>query len=518
MNLTYNKGYDDYSDSRNWLPQFEFLKCVAEDIDLDLAEAMPDSQLLDTMEQLEELQRYYCAVEDMKNLEPVMRKYYDLLKLCKIRGISGMEYSYFDMFFQRINAILYRGHNQFRQAEQQYEVCLNAARQCFMQLKNGATTDTEQIVYIGWNCIECFKEAAEVLDRLLETNRSMALLLEMIPMLDWLSVYLTNAPGICDQVAEQYTTIGGVLSLRDHFHEADHCAEQAIALYNGLDARYGSDFYRARAIWTQCTHGLLKYMKQDKPELILKTEQEAADYILHRYEVLQRDRAIVEAAQGIVLYQRAVAVQQSGNLQQAILLMKDAIGKMKISLEVLEADFEGKEGYARSVVYRIASRVYSSFVGALDGISILYYGSGQYDLAENTLEEALARLADSETYQMTGSAMTFLRAEVQQYLALVKIEQGDIREAEFYGVQAADGAYESAKQTGDSIAWGIAVGSCSIMAETYLKLKNKPKALTYATMGLEACENLSKLMPDHPILNLQKTIQNYHKKASRRFF
>lgn len=518
MLLIYNRGYEDYSDTENWLPRLAFLKRIADDVSVDQPERMDDQQLLDTMELLEELMRYYCSKSDFQSLEPVLRKFYGMRKLCISRGIGGLEYSYLDMVFLRINAMLYRGHQQKRQAAAEYETCLTAARHCFAQLKSCSTLDNEQMIYVCWNCVECFREAAEVNDEILDTSRSAEILREIVPILSWLKEYLHDAPGICDQAADLFTTIAGVLSQSQDFSVSQSCYENAIAMYNGLDQQGTSAFYRAKAIWVQCNYGLMKYILQGNPDVMLACEQEADAYLTHRTDAITRDNAIVRSAQGVILFQKAVAFQQNGNLPEAVQLAVNAIKKLESALQILEADYKSREGYYRAVIFRIATRVYTTYVGALDSLGGLYYHNDQPELAEQMLTKALELLTDTSSYALGESSCALIRAEVNQYMSLIAFDKGDAYQAEFYGTQSADEAFDVAQQTGNVNAWVLAVGSCSMMAEAYLGIRNKPKALVYADKGLQACEQLTRIAPDHAVLSLQRTLMTYRKKASRRFF
>lgn len=518
MQLTYDKGYADYTDTAHWLPRLEQLKAAAGALTPDSAASMPDAQLLDAMEQLEELMRFYCSEQDFQGLEPAMRKFNDLLKLCRSRMISGVEVSYLEMVFLRLNALLYRGHGQNRQAAEGYQKCLDIAKRCFSQLRASSHLNTEQILFVGWNCVECFRETAETNDAILNADASVETLRAMIPMLKWLETYILTAPGLCDQAAEQYTTIAGILYQHQDMVTAGRCYESAIELLNGLDTRIGSDFYRARAIWVHCNYGLMEFMQRGNPNVMIACEKEADEYLLERQFAEKRDTAIVQGAKGMVLIQKGLAFQQNGNLPQAISLAGEGCNMLKETLEVLENDYKPHRDYYRTVVFRIAARVYNSYVGALDGLGVMYYQNEDSDLAEQTFSTALDLLTDSDTYSMGESGSALIRAEANQYMSLISSDKGDVFQADFYGTQAADLAMELGEQTGNAGAWDIAMVSCCLVAEICLAMKNKPKALTYADKGLLACDNLAQLMPQNPKLQLRDNLIKFRKKASRRFF
>ena len=60
MNLTFEKGYDDYTDSVGWRKVYEEARRFSARLTRESAGGMDDEELLSAMEQLEELIRTHC--------------------------------------------------------------------------------------------------------------------------------------------------------------------------------------------------------------------------------------------------------------------------------------------------------------------------------------------------------------------------------------------------------------------------------------------------------------------------
>lgn len=517
MKLTFHKEYEDYADKVNWLPRFEELKTIFSGLSSTQIASLGNDALLDTMEDVEELMRYYAATQNAAGLEPVMRKFYEMLQQCKARNIRGVEVLYLEMLFLRIDGMLYRGNGQYRQSAQGYDRCLSVARQCFEALKNSAL-DKEQRFFVGWSCVECFKEASEAHDLSMDVPGAVKILHEVIPLLQWLEKDLTEMPGICDQASELYANAGGAFYQYGDPAGGNSCYLSACDLLRALDIVHGSDFYLARAIWLRSVHGLMALMAAGDPKIMLQCEQEAVEFLRQRPAASLRDRTIVEAAKAVVLIQRSLAFQQNGKLEDAIKMAKDGVAELGACLDVLKEDYEGRHDYYRSVLEKIAGRIYNSYVGAMETLGVMYFQNDDEVAAEMTLKDVLSELTESGGLRMAGSGAALIQAETLQYLGIIATGEGDAYQADFYGTQAADLALSLGEETGNPAAWGVAAISCSLVAEVALDMKNKPKAGTYADKGLAACDALERIAPGSPQLSMRSNLVKFKKKASRRFF
>lgn len=517
MNLTFEKGYDDYTDSVGWRKVYEEARRFSARLTRESAGTMDDEELLSAMEQLEELIRYYGYRQDLRSLEPIMAKMNMLLSLGRDRKLNRVEFTYFQLITHRMTALQLLADRKFRQAAESYSACLEIARICVQQLKSAALTD-EQKLYVGFNCVECWREGASACDSAGMIPQTLEWTRELIPLLDWLDPLLLDAPGICDKIADLSLSMGGTMTQHGDSENGNLCFDRSIRLFNSLDVFYGSDFYRARGIWAGCSQGLQEFLMKGDPTRMLKFEQQAEQYLQERSGAEPRDKAIVLGCQGMISVQKSVVFQQSGQLKQAIQAGTQARKQLKQALNTLEANYQSLQGYNRSVVYAIAGRVYNSYVGAMESLGIQLYQNEQYAQAKEVLTETLTLLETSRDYQVPEAAAVMVRAEMCQYLALVYSEEGDLFQMDSYAAQGVDLAIPLAEQTGNPAVWDIAVVCCGLTSETSLIRKNKPRAKEYAEKGLNALQKLAALVPDHPRLSLRSNLETTLKKASRKFF
>ena len=518
MQLTWEKGYADYTDTANWQPRYDQLCRFAQSVDPQAVTQLSDSQLLDALELLEELMRFYCVESDMQKLETVMRKFNALMNLCRQRQMTGVEVQYLEMLFLRVNAMLYRMHGQHRQGADCYDKCVEAAKACFGTLKGANHLTGDQQLYVGWSCIECWKEAAEAHDAVMDAPGTLRLMHEVVPMLEWVDKWLVAHPGICDQASELHVAAAGMFYQYGDAPAGNNCYRHAVRLLNALDDALGSDFYRARAIWIMSIHGTMALLGVGDASVMLQCEKEAGEYLALRRRADIRDRSIVAAAQAAVSLQRSTVLQQNGKLDAAIGLARDGVAQLENSLRIIQKDYQNRQGYYRSVMSGIASRIYNVGLGSKESLGVMYYQSGDLAACETTMKEVLEELTKTTGLRMSGSGSVLIQAEVLQYLGLIASDNGDSYQADFYGTQSADMAITMARESNNVNAWSLAVGSCSLVAEIALQTKNKPKAAKYAEMGLTACEMLAQGKPDHPYLALRSDLEKYRKKALRRFF
>lgn len=517
MRLSWDVGYDDYADREHWLPRFEELKALEQCVTVEKAVEMEPSALLDSMEQIEELMRFYAATEDYNHLEPVMRKQYELLAHCRGRKIGGIGYEYLELEFIRIHAMLCRVHNQSAKAVEEYFQVFIQAQKVFERMTEDKTLTEDQIIYLGWSCVEGCKEASQANDAVLHTEESIKIMRVILPMLEWLKPHMKDLMGIREQTADLYCGFAGIFyTNRDPFTGAE-CFRESLQLYEEMVGKTDSDYYQAKYIWVMGLYGLQEYLMNGKAEIMLECEALAREYLRKR-EPIDRDRGIISGVQGLIALQKSGAFQQQGNLEEAIRLGESACSLLEESLDLLEHDYKESEGYYRAFVSEMAGRVFNGYVGVLDTVGVQYYCAERYEEAKKMLEKALDLLTNSPDYQMGESGAVAIRAECFEYLALIALDEGNPAQAEFYGKQGVDFADATATQIGNPAGWQIEIVCCGLLAELYLNQKAKEKAKAYAQRGLEACENLNRVLPQSPQLEMRAMLEKYYKKASRRFF
>lgn len=512
MRLTWNVAYRDYNDTENWSPRYKELTAFARQLSTQDIAVLDETALLEALEQTEELMRYYLVIKDMKALEPIMRQYNALLETCDKNGVRGVEATYFHMIFLRLNAVLYRVHDQNRKALEVSLQAVERARRVFGMLKTGTALSDEQILFVGWNSIECFKEAAEIADLVLDTDTSVHCLKDALPLLVWIEPYVKDASGICDKAADLYAQVGGVLYTHQDKKEAARCFRKAVELLRSIDA----DYYRAKAIWCLSVYGLLAFVHEQDTTIMLECDRDANGFLcLPGLE--QRDKAIVLGAKGIITMQRSAALQAGGQLADAFEEAQEACDELKKALAMLE-DYAARDSDVQAYITSVCARIYNQYIGALDCYAVICYQCEEHEKAERGFLDVLSQFSDNKRYAMGESSTAVIRAEACEYLALLATDKGDAYQADFYGTQAADAACEVAPQLGLAPAWTIAVVSCCIVAEVALKMKNKKKASLYAERGLEACEALRRLDPNNQMLGMQSMLAKFKKKADRKFF
>ena len=220
----------------------------------------------------------------------------------------------------------------------------------------------------------------------------------------------------------------------------------------------------------------------------------------------------------MISVQKSVALQQGGQLSQAIQAGTQGRKQLKQALNTLEAHYRSLQGYDRSVVYAIAGRIYNSYLGAMETLGVMLCQNDQYGKAKDVLTETLSLLESSGDYMVPETAAAMVRAEMYQYLSLVYSEDGDLFQMDSYAAQGADLALPLAEQTGNPGVWEIAAICCGLNSEASLIRKDKPRAKEYAQKGLDALEKLAALVPNHPRLSLRSNLEATLKKASRKFF
>ena len=517
MRLTWDVGYEDYADTEHWLPRFAELKLIADRFSIQTAAGLDDVTLLNRIEDISELMRYYCASHDMQHLEPVMRKYNDALQLCRSRCLSGVEPFYLEMLFQRLNAILYRGHGQNKRGAEEYEKCLQTARQCFAALKTARHLSDEQVFFVGWSCIECFREAAQASDVIMDAQSHYRIVQETLPMLRWLEPMIEDAPGICDQASELYIALSSPAYSHGDFDVVTECFGHAYQLLNGLDERIGSDFYRARAIYVLNSYGVLEQGYNGNISSVLRSEKEADEFLATR-RPNRRDRAIIDGVKAVVANQRSIFLTQQGKIEEALEIAKNAMAELEVCLDILKEDRDNHDGHYRDTISNVISRMFNSYVVSLNTVGSIAIQDSDNVLAEMMFKELLDKLVNNKEFSPAGSAHALLQANALQQLAIIALDDGDGYQADFYGTQAADLAFEISKQNRNEFVLSIAIGSCAIVSELALNSKNKPKAAKYADMGLQVCSVLSKVSPQNNALQLESSFEKFKKKASRRFF
>ena len=101
MRLSWSTDYQDYEDTKHWIPRCGELEKNILSLSMKDVLSMDSEKLVDMMEQLSELMMYYASIEDMKKLEPAMRKQEAMLKVCREKGVWSFGYWDLEMMLRQ---------------------------------------------------------------------------------------------------------------------------------------------------------------------------------------------------------------------------------------------------------------------------------------------------------------------------------------------------------------------------------------------------------------------------------
>ena len=517
MELTWHKGYEDYDDPA-WPPRREHLTAIWQSVSLAQAGEMDTDALLNHLELTEELMRYYTAISDFRNLEPLMRSYEPMLRLLEPRHPDTAGYWYLETEYNRLNALLYLDQKSNQQALKYYEQALVCSDSCYSCLQSEAGQyNDEQRLFLAWSCAECRGEMALACERTLNNTRMYQVLTGTIPILQYIETCLKDAYGIWEKTAELYARIGAAYYQNNEFGNGDVYYGASERMYAELAEEVDSDFYRAKQLWTHGLHGIDAFTRAGNANVMLACEQEVQAFL--SAGAAGRDRAIAQGALGMTYMQRGIAFQQSGDLKAAIQWTEQSADLFGNAQEALEKEMGNLENsLARSELSTIAARLYSSNVAAMDVLGVQYFASDRFDEAQGVFEETLSMLTDPPGYSMAENASLLIRAECCEYLALLAVNGNDKHKVDFYGLQAMDLGEEAARKSGNPAAWQLVIISASLVSEVAEAMKEKQKMGTVAARGLAACDELARLTPDNDFLSMRGNLERREKKSKRRFF
>ena len=517
MRLSWSTDYQDYEDTKHWIPRCGELEKNILSLSMKDVLSMDSEKLVDMMEQLSELMMYYASIEDMKKLEPAMRKQEAMLKVCREKGVLSIGYWYLEMMFVRLNAQLYQNYHKNRQAVQCYQEFTEKANQCFEMLKIDVSLSLEQKTFVGWQCVDGYRAAAVAAHMILDNKMVFEIYRMVLPILGWLENYMTEFPGICDKAADFYALIAADFYTNQQGQKGAIYYEKAISILNSIWHKTSSTFYHAKWIWYQSVYGIAQYSNFEKNEIMWETEQKAKQFL--QTETLQeREKGIVEGALGMTALQQSMAFQQRNETSDAIRCLTKSSDLLNEALYLLESDYMNNKGYEASIVKEMAFKVYSSSMSAQYLLGMQYYFSGQERQAYDVFIKVLTFMTNEKKYCLSTVEGMMVRADINQYLSMISKTQKELSKAEFYSTQAVELSEELAQNMGYDFAWGIYVSSCMLTAEICMSVGKKDKASEYAEKGLNACEVLKKIDSAHPKLAMQKNLFKLKKKVATRFF
>lgn len=514
MRLTWGE-YLDYEDPA-WQERKGYLEEIRQGFSEEAAE-VSSGELLDYLEQMEELLRYYAFVRDFQRLEPLMRCYEPLLGILERRGTDTAGYWYLEMEYARINGLLYLDQGNNRKGAEYFRQTLDRSQHCFACLcREEAQYSQRQRLYLAWACAECADEAAKAYERLLEPGEVYRILLGTIPVLEYVE-NCCEGSGIIEKAAELYCRIGSMSYQNGDIENGGTCYGKGESIYHRLAADQDSDYYRAKKLWVQSNHGIDAFAHGGDSSVMLSGEREIRQFL--EGDACGYSRALVMGALAVTCRQQGVVLWQAGDMDSAIRKSREGVELLDAALGILEVENQAQDNaVARNALTEISAQLYSNRVAALEVLGIQYYQGGRKEEAGEALERALAYLVDTSKYTLPEGPALLIRAESCEYLALIAEESGDAQRVEFYAVQAVECGERAARIGGNPAAWELVVLSAALAAETADRTGERQKAGKFAGQGLAACEELAKLAPDSGMLDLRRKLEKWKKKAGRRFF
>ncbi|MBO5473950.1 MAG: hypothetical protein J6A08_09225 [Lachnospiraceae bacterium] len=512
MKLCFPTEYTNFADREHFTPRLAALQKSYEETlrnkDTDI------HTLLNRMEDMQELMRYYAHTGDYGALEPVMRTQAEYLEQCRSCGVlpgeSRAGLSWLEMDFARINAQLFMADQDVVQARPYYQEAFTLAGQCFSNILNNNRLSEEQLLYIGWACAETMQEAASA-DSAETLDRYHAL----IPILEYLEPLMKDYILIRDQTAELYLAAAGVLFSYGEQTQGSRLFQHASLMFRELYHTHGADIHLVRALWTECLYSLQVLSSTGQTELLLRCEAAAENVSQTITAALEHN--ILQAIRGLTASQKSIPLQASGQTEQAAALSHQGCRLLVQALRGLEQEREADSYLRGTILSGMLIRIYHGYAAALDLLGVQCISLSRPEEAADAFLKILALLRD-EQQKLAGTDLSVMRAEALQYLALIALMKDNGQECQFYGEQAVQNALEAAERTGLPAAWAIAIMSCSILSEYYLQYKDKARAAHYANTGLTACDRLRQIDSCHEQLALSHRLMQLKKKAARRIF
>lgn len=515
MRLTWGE-YLDYEDPA-WQDRKKDLEQMWRSFSKEAA-GFDTDRLLDYLEQLEELLRYYTFTQDFGKLEPLMRYYEPLLHILEDRKPDRAGYWYLEMEYARINGMLYLDQGENREAAQYYEQALFQSGNCFSCLQREEESySAKQRLYLAWACVECGNEAAGVYERLLDASQAYQIFRKVLPFLHYVETCSEEDTGIIEKAADVYFKMAPMCYQWGDAETGNSCYEKGEEIYGRLAKTHGSDYYCSRRLWGRSNHGIDAFVHCGDERIMLSCEKEIRQFL--EGDVWGHDRAMAQGALAMACRQQSALIQQSGDLEGAIRKSEEGVDLFDKALHILEAESQEENRIVvKNLLAEISGQLYGSRIAALEVLGVQYYQAERYEEACKRLEQVLAGLADSGDYRIPEGPSLLLRAESCEYLALIAAEDGDGQKVEFYASQAIAFGERAAKGNQNIAAWELVVLSASLAAEAADRSRERQKAGNFARQGLAACEELARLLPDSHMLALQANLAKWEKKANRRFF
>lgn len=424
-----------------------------------------DQDLIQQLEACETESRSLIRQGNIRGLEPVMRRWEDLLSRCQSQGLDTADSHYFAMVFYQLNGALYQNVGQGRQMAESFLDGEKEAVRCgeLLMMSGEAGQAPERHLIMAQNCGEYLRMAAAAL----ETENSGAafrMACRGAQISDWLWPMLdndaarTSAEGSL-QIFSMYTACG-------RWKEGNEWARKAAGRFEELHRRTGE------------ATDLCSQWKAEMAVLLqaLAQEGEGAGQLAGYLEKL-------ETLEG------QLSAQGGGKTDPAFWQIQ------ALSVMALAALGTGAGGVSDAAWQKVGNEIFNAY---LSGVMIW----GKYCFQEKRFQEAkeqyleILRQLDGNPFGMQQAAQLLCRIQIYTELGQMALETGDAAgKADFYYTHAAQDAWEGVKNSQTPQMLQAAV--LALLGAAEIKRQTDPaQADGYARQGLEVCGLLEKMGGD----------------------
>lgn len=424
-----------------------------------------EQDLIQQLEACETESRSLIRQGNIRGLEPVMRRWEDLLSRCQSQGMDTADSHYFAMVFYQLNGALYQNVGQGRQMAESFLDGEKEAVRCgeLLMMSGEAGQAPERHLIMAQNCGEYLRMAAAAL----ETENSGAafrMACRGAQISDWLWPMLdndaarTSAEGSL-QIFSMYTACG-------RWKEGNEWARKAAGRFEELHRRTGE------------ATDLCSQWKAEMAVLLQALAQEGegvgqlAGY-LEKLETLEGQ----------------LSAQGGGKTDPAFWQIQ------ALSVMALAALGTGAGGVSDAAWQKVGNEIFNAY---LSGVMIW----GKYCFQEKRFQEAkeqyleILRQLDGNPFGMQQAAQLLCRIQIYTELGQMALETGDAAgKADFYYTHAAQDAWEGVKNSQTPQMLQAAV--LALLGAAEIKRQTDPaQADGYARQGLEVCGLLEKMGGD----------------------
>ena len=424
-----------------------------------------EQDLIQQLEACETESRSLIRQGNIRGLEPVMRRWEDLLSRCQSQGMDTADSHYFAMVFYQLNGALYQNVGQGRQMAESFLDGEKEAARCgeLLMMSGEAGQAPERHLIMAQNCGEYLRMAAAAL----ETENSAAafrMACAGAQISDWLWPMLdndaarTSAEGSL-QIFSMYTACG-------RWKEGTEWARKAAGRFEELHRRTGE------------ATDLCSQWKAEMAVLLqaLAQEGEGAGQLAGYLEKL-------ETLEG------QLSAQGGGKTDPAFWQIQ------ALSVMALAALGTGAGGVSDAAWQKVGNEIFNAY---LSGVMIW----GKYCFQEKRFQEAkeqyleILRQLDGNPFGMQQAAQLLCRIQIYTELGQMALETGDAAgKADFYYTHAAQDAWEGVKNSQTPQMLQAAV--LALLGAAEIKRQTDPaQADGYARQGLEVCGLLEKMGGD----------------------